>query len=337
MKPSLPLVDLTGVDDGPPPKRPKTDVRNQGVSLQLSTSTFQIQSASLHTLKSGSWLNDEIVNGVVRLIAEVSDVHVVDSLALQHQQPAATISLTNNPNTKILLPMLICGNHWVLGVYDCAGLLIYDSLPSGNTVRDVSDQAVWFFSNILCLDEDDYPAIEVTSPMLQSNNNDCGIFCIIAAFCVAMDVRIPPQTNTTFWRDILFRLLRLQPEISNPQAQSVKFPKLPAEVPVSELPEVLEQFFSSLSTRLNSILNVNKKSLVSATHALEIMRRKKATKAGPQMEDISARFQEMDRFCLEETERLHKAERQITLLKRLLKLHIKVSSAVPCLCSKAIY
>lgn len=324
-------MDLTGVDDKPHPTRPETDLNNEAVSLQFSSSTFTVRSASLKTLNPGSCLNSEILNGIIHLIAEVGNVQVIDSLTLKSRQPAAITGLASNPNTKILLPMHICGNHWVLGVYDRTGLLVYDSLPSGDTLRDVSDQVLTFFSKILYLDEDDYPAIEVTSPMLQSNTNDCGIFCIIAAFCAAMDIQVPRQTDTTFWRYMLFQLLRPQLQVSDSRAQFIKFPTLPVEVPVSELPQVLTQASLSLSTSLNNILNKITKSSISAAHALEIASRtKKAIESNPNdMEDIRPRFEEMHRVCLAETQHLHEAETQITLLKRSLKLHIKVRSTLP--------
>ncbi|KAK3336988.1 hypothetical protein B0T19DRAFT_57719 [Cercophora scortea] len=122
------VVDLTSQpeptcdDDSAPESRrgASCSLSNATTSvLQSHKSTFAIQGNSLQTLQPGQRLNDEIVNGALRLIKEAShnNVQVIDSLALRGGQLAARIDFRS---TKVLLPMLIRNNHWVLGAYEAS-------------------------------------------------------------------------------------------------------------------------------------------------------------------------------------------------------------------------
>ncbi|KAK4207969.1 hypothetical protein QBC37DRAFT_379570, partial [Rhypophila decipiens] len=201
-------------------------------TLQFHKTSFQIRDESLQTLQPGEWLNDEIVIGALRLIKEVSKdkVVVIDSFALQGQERCPRVDFHN---AKTLLPMLIRGNHWVLGVYDDdTRLLVYDSLPCQTTNKDISDQTRKFFSEILGKDDIDYPRITITSPLIQVNSHDCGVLVIIAAFHEAMDLRIKPtDVDPCFWREILHRLLRPQSRFEEApvDTRSAKLPQLPTK------------------------------------------------------------------------------------------------------------
>ncbi|KAK0654812.1 hypothetical protein B0T16DRAFT_890 [Cercophora newfieldiana] len=187
-------IDLTAAseDDEPTPKRVRT---SQSVStLQLSGSTFDISSDSLQKLQPSGWLNDEIVVGALRLIADASHrgVLVADSTSLILRRPGRY--------SKVLLPILIRQNHWVLAVYNRARVLVYDSLPipTASTENEVSQHLHHFFSKTLQIDTLDHPAILITSPLQQKNGFDCGVLSIVAGFCEALDIRVPPEIDAPF-------------------------------------------------------------------------------------------------------------------------------------------
>ncbi|KAK0703029.1 hypothetical protein B0T26DRAFT_729620, partial [Lasiosphaeria miniovina] len=198
--PASGIIDLASPD-----KLHDTDSSDETTSvLRLHGLNVHIQRQSLTTLQPGEWLTDEIVNGALHLIKEVSNdkVRIVDSLSHQSKRQPTRPDFLNN---QVLLPMLIRRNHWVLGVYeDRTGLLVYDSKWDPSTKDAVSDQAGIFFSEILRKVDDDCPQITVTAPLIQSNSSDCGILSIAAAFHKAMGLSIEPtHVDPAVWRDFL--------------------------------------------------------------------------------------------------------------------------------------
>ncbi|KAM7195033.1 hypothetical protein V8F33_006902 [Rhypophila sp. PSN 637] len=275
-------------------------------SLQFHKTSFQIRDESLQTLQPGEWLNDEIVIGAPRLIKEVSKdkVVVIDSFALQGQERCPRVDFRN---AKILLPMLIRGNHWVLGVYDDdTRLLVYDSLPSQTTNKDISDQTRKFFSEILGKDDIDNLRITITSPLIQVNSHDCGVLVIIAAFHEAMDLRIKPtDVDPCFWREILHRLLRSQSRFEEApvDTRSAKLPQPPTKAELSEHSEAVNMLHNLISSFRQQTEENNRK-IASAKLVLEITGRARegATKAG--LENSVTRFQQVENYCKTEVKRL---------------------------------
>ncbi|KAM7182600.1 hypothetical protein V8F33_014185 [Rhypophila sp. PSN 637] len=208
------------------------------VLVDLTTRRQNQVTMSLQTLKPGEWLNDEIVTGALRLIKEVSKdkVVIIDSCALQGQERCPRADFRN---AKILLPMLIRRNHWVLGVYDDdARLLVYDSLPCQTTKEDISGRAHRFFSEILGKDDIDLH-ITITSPLLQVNSYDCRVLVIVAAFYEAMNLQIKP--------------LDIDP--SSVDTQSAKLPQLPTKAELSEHSEavnILHDLISSFRQQIRT-------------------------------------------------------------------------------------
>ncbi|KAK3365102.1 hypothetical protein B0T24DRAFT_598406 [Lasiosphaeria ovina] len=273
--------------------------------------------AMAKTILPGKWLTDEIINGALHLIKEVSNdkVQVVDSLSHQSKRQPARPDFLDH---RVLLPMLIRRNHWVVGVYeDRTGLLVYDSQWESTTKDAVSDQAGIFFSKILQKEDDDYPQITITAPLIQSNSNDCGVLSIAAAFHKAMGLSIEPtHVNPAVWRDFLLRLLRPQSDVDEHLNDSppvkIELPCLPSTVPFSELPGALAQFFHAFLPRLRQWSDAIKKALVSRELVLKISRL--ATGATNASADAMARFQRVDDYYKAVVQRLRAEEEQARIL-----------------------
>ncbi|KAK0710270.1 hypothetical protein B0T26DRAFT_724452, partial [Lasiosphaeria miniovina] len=296
--PTSGTIDLTK-----PNKPSETDSSARITSvLQLHESKFHIQWQSLTTLQPGIWLTDEIANGALYLIKEVSNdrVQVVDSLSHQSKQQHTRPNFLDSQ--VLLLPMLIRQNHWVLGVYkDRTGLLVYDSKYDSTTKDAVSDQASAFFSKILRKDDDDCPQTTITAPLIQSNSDDCGILSIAAAFHKAMRLSIEP-THVDPAQSCVDKHLNNSPPVE------IELPCLPSTVPCSELPRTLAQFFYTFLPRLRQRSNAIKKALVSRELVLKISRlAKDATNAST---DAMARFQRVHDYYEVEVQRLRAEEKQ---------------------------
>ncbi|KAM7183189.1 hypothetical protein V8F33_013742 [Rhypophila sp. PSN 637] len=268
--------------------------------LQFHGSSFQIQDESLRKLQPSKWLNDEIINGVLRLIKEVSNgkVEVIDSCALQSQQPCPRVDFRN---AKVLLLMLIRGNHWVLGVYeDDTGPLVYDSFRSPATREDIWARGRKFFSEMLKKEDIDDLDITITSPLHQVNDDDCGVFSIVAAFHEAMDLRIKPLcVDPYFWRDALYRLLRSQFRLDEVPMESrlVELPRLPTKTQISEHSEAVADIVEALFNSWRQHIRENNKRLASAKLVLEIARRAMGGATDANLEDSVIRFQQVENYC----------------------------------------
>ncbi|KAM7209816.1 hypothetical protein V8F06_014801 [Rhypophila decipiens] len=280
--------------------------------LQFHGSSFQIQDESLRTLQPGKWLNDEIINGVLRLIKEASNgkVEVIDSCALQSQQPCPRVDLHN---AKVLLQMLIHGNHCVLGVYeDDIGLLVYESFWSPATKEDIWARGRKFFSEMLIKEDIDDLDITITSPLHQVNDNDCGVLSIFAAFHEATDLRIKPMcVDPHFWRDALYRLLRSQFRLDEVpmEIRLVELPRLPTKAQLSEHSEAVADIVEALFNSWRQHMRENNKRLASAKLVLEIARRAMGGATDDNLEDAVIRFQQVKNYCKAEADRLHEERR----------------------------
>ncbi|KAK0627079.1 hypothetical protein B0T14DRAFT_126915 [Immersiella caudata] len=252
--PSLakPVCDLTAEsEDEPPSKRLKTD--RIVSTLELSGgSTFAIDDHSLQRLQGSTWLNDQIVFGALRLIADVSDKGVLVaeplSLSLRHDDRYQHDDRYN----KVLLPMQIRQNHWVIGVYKQERVLVYDSLPTQCTEEEVSPLLHQFFSKTLQMDTHDYPDIWFTTPLRQRNDFDCGVMCIVAGFCEASDIAVPPEIDATVWRNILLRLLGPpDPPVDEYRDDLIELPKTKLQASESELPGISSGWLTTVSRSLS--------------------------------------------------------------------------------------
>jgi hypothetical protein len=242
-------------------------------------------------------LDGKVINGTLRLLKEVSNdsIQVVDS-------GDERVTGIDFHKSKVLLPMLIGGNHWVLGVYeDSAGLLVYDSLPTSTTRTAVVGRARRIFGK----DDGDNLDITITSPFLQTND-DCGVFSIIAAFHETMGFTIKPtEIDPDFWRDILLRLLSPQPYVEQvPVETRIDLSGLPPNPRSSEIPTIVSQFFQTISASLHKHSNAKKKKLASAELVLKIIRHAKESATKANLRDAVTRFQCVEAYCQEAIKRL---------------------------------
>ena len=269
--------------------------------LRFGRSEFHISTESLSTLRPGEWLNDEIIIGALRLLTEASNngVQLVDSVA----KNAPGIDFHK---AKVLLPMLIEGNHWVLGVYKSTGLLVYDPLPSLTARNAIWSKARSILGGVFQKDDKDGPEMTITAPLLQANTDDCGVFTIIAGFHETMGLGINPlEIDAAFWRDVLLRLLSPQPCVEQdvPVETHVDLSGLPANARFSELDGILSQFLHTISTSLRQHSDASQKKVASAELVLDITRRAKQGAVEAGFPDAIARFQHAEAYCEEAIER----------------------------------
>ncbi len=250
------------------------------------------------------WLNDIIVNATLSIIEELSNgkIKVVDSLTLRAR---GKVSPQDFGNAKVLLPLHIDNNHWVLGVVseDHGKILLIDSLPSGRTKQAAADYIKFFYKKLLQTD-DIWPQIVVISPLVQENHYDCGVALIIAAFHVAMDLEIEPDTDASVWRDVLFQLLQsleaqggVAGHAIGSLEQQIELLSLSVEATPSEVPTALSQLLCGISVNLMDLYHKTQRTLSTADSALKIVGIAKEAAVNAEALDIQERFQRVGEYC----------------------------------------
>ncbi|KAM7202134.1 hypothetical protein V8F20_004588 [Naviculisporaceae sp. PSN 640] len=178
-----------------------------------------IQEKSLRPLMKADLLNDEVINGALRLLeaAAGDGVFVFDPIAPKSFMQK---KMAEFPNLKFVMPMNIKGIHWVLGIRRPGkGIQVYDSLPGATSKAAIRER---FPANI-----DDQP-IRISSPLQQRGAIDCGVFTIFTAFYDALGFELdhfkPPESrgnglpqpydpDPKFWRQkVLLQLLKRRPD-----------------------------------------------------------------------------------------------------------------------------
>ncbi|KAK1749462.1 hypothetical protein QBC47DRAFT_418928 [Echria macrotheca] len=260
-------------DNQPEPRSDGADVADNPQSTDNSIITqegnsFRLVDGDLETLQPGQWLNDTVVTGALHLLSAIDDrIVVIDSLALGSQQMRRQAI---SHDAKVFFPIYINGNHWILGVYKRrSGLVVYDSLPK--PVYEC-EAAVWskfsgFYSRFLKRNgyNPDRPKITITFPFCQKNSDDCGVYCIIAAFREAVALSIEPEDiDPALWRAIL--LCILGPATSHGTEVDTQTERFRLDAPLSEL-------LDALFTQLNERRLANDQMLAAAECSLGILRR----------------------------------------------------------------
>eukprot|EP00397_Hematodinium_sp_SG-2012_P055693 GEMP01068160.1.p1 GENE.GEMP01068160.1~~GEMP01068160.1.p1 ORF type:complete len:334 (+),score=46.19 GEMP01068160.1:196-1197(+) len=179
---------------------------------------IELLEKDFHTLKPGRWLNDEIINGYIKLLVtgEIPlRVHAFNTFFW------STIS-SFEPKTKkplsydyakvkrwtrrqkvdifdldlIIVPVNINEMHWTLGCIDMRAKKVrfYDSLgtPSNSTfadfmIRYVKDEHKDKKGSALS-DADEWEAEDVIDNPQQDNGYDCGVFLCKYAECLVNDI-----------------------------------------------------------------------------------------------------------------------------------------------------
>ncbi|KXH50262.1 hypothetical protein CSAL01_13497 [Colletotrichum salicis] len=154
--------------------------------------------SSLEALRSGSALSFIIVFAALHIIecAHGERVEIVDPATAQ------AFSRPVGPSARLMIPLLH-GNHWALGVKEAGQnvLRVYDSQPSLAN-RHAVKEIVAGMSMPLAL-----PDIKFTAPLLQDKEEDSGLLLVIAALFISLDLPVPQDADTSFWREVLYILL----------------------------------------------------------------------------------------------------------------------------------
>ncbi|CAJ2508399.1 Uu.00g134250.m01.CDS01 [Anthostomella pinea] len=199
---------------GPESKRARQEVPSQIILLSPGNtapaspattppprSLFSISSQSLKRLQPGAWLNDEAINAILLIIrhAPGSSINVIDSVLPTIKPPSFNAR-------KMLIPMHVNRNHWVLAVIDevRTSVVVYDSLPSLETRNEIRAQMEEVSKKYLKVN---LRSVHFTSPLLQDNHADCGVLLLVAAFYISAGLAIPYTVDVPFWREMIATLL----------------------------------------------------------------------------------------------------------------------------------
>ncbi|AAR26952.1 FirrV-1-E3 [Feldmannia irregularis virus a] len=155
---------------------------------------------SYDTLKPGAWLDDVVINSYVTLVSdraqmEGKTVINMDSLfysvfeKYQNYERVKGFSFdkpTTNKRAKILIPVNVDNNHWILVVVDNRKKTVtaYDSL--GVSRRKVtSDIMLWLQKEYrhkkVPFNRAEWTTVTTGQCPTQNNGNDCGIFTLVTA------------------------------------------------------------------------------------------------------------------------------------------------------------
>lgn len=143
-------------------------------------------------------LNDEVINGVLKLITSASggQLLAIDSLTTRS-------SLGNLNARKTLIPIHI-DHHWILAVAERRRFTVYDSYPTAGIGFRAEEKLCNLFQTRL---KDRGWRFVVSAPMMQDNDHDCGVFMLAAACCEAINLPVPNELDTARWRSLFRRLL----------------------------------------------------------------------------------------------------------------------------------
>ncbi|KAK7435245.1 hypothetical protein CaCOL14_000331 [Colletotrichum acutatum] len=154
--------------------------------------------SSLEALRSGSALSSNTVFAALHIIecAHGERVQIVDPATAQ------AFSRPVGPSVRLMIPLLR-ENHWALGVKEAGQnvLRVYDPQPSSAN-RHAVKEIVAGMSMPFAL-----PDIKFTAPLLQDKEEDSGLLLVIAALFISLDLPVPQDADTTFWREALHILL----------------------------------------------------------------------------------------------------------------------------------
>ena len=122
------------------------------------------------------------------------------------------------------------------------------------------------------MERHDYLDTLFTSPLRQRNDFDCGVMCIVAGFCEAVDLTVPAEIDAAVWWNILRRLLGPPgpPGVDEHYANPIDLPQLPLQASVSELPGISSSWLTTLSRSLNRRSRTNQVAVASVELYLKI-------------------------------------------------------------------
>lgn len=143
---------------------------------------------SMKTLSHGNWVNDEIVNGYVRMLNALLKerggacrVRIVNSFFMGQivsKDAKGRQRMLNKheigDDTTLIIPINKANKHWYFAVLEGGQLTVYDSLPSmsGELVPPAFKEYLRKFHKMTS------EKCETSFPQ-QQNGNDCGVFMML--------------------------------------------------------------------------------------------------------------------------------------------------------------
>lgn len=167
---------------------------------------FTIHHGSFHTLKSGIYINDEIVNGYLRLIANIhGNCFIIGTFSLTAIINRAAVNVSSHLLSKEMLATkkILAGlynqgtNHWILIAIDLEAKMFYYLNPYGpsHSARGTFGALKKFFktrNNYLGTDEINIVKFRLVQlkNRVQFDTCNCGVYCLKMAEQLMLSGRI---------------------------------------------------------------------------------------------------------------------------------------------------
>lgn len=240
-----PHIIESDVFDGPP----------EEVSLaQRLSSDLQIAIANLQPYQR---LTDTAISSILNLVPQVS-IQVLDGSYLSHDNYCATSTgrlRIKDGVRKIVTPVPLKhpSLHWCLGVFDLElkTITLYNSWPHEQysaVARSILMRCGEHISRQNSQHEGPWEWHEASKFPQQDNGWDCGIFVLVAAIHIILDMSLPTIIDGTLWRSLLLTLVNKAGGTQMSQACTSTF------VSVSLADEVKDEMdFAKLQSSISSI------------------------------------------------------------------------------------
>ena len=167
---------------------------------------FHLGQSDLQKLLRDSWLNDTIIHAIMQIIQQAigkQSLLVIDPLVT-----ADRLSHQVSDDIIILLPRLADQNHWILAIMDKAHgrIVLHDSDPCPERFARVKPELLACYRSLI--DTEIQPSVYRTASMIQGDNNNCGVFMLLAALCFVTRVPEPAWIDPAYCRQVFLDILR---------------------------------------------------------------------------------------------------------------------------------
>ena len=197
--------------------------RNSGTPI-VSAFSIDITPRDLLTLADGHWLNDNVIDFYLSLVAEKNNnvycwtTHFFSTLKSKGYQGVARWAKRRKVNVTekniIIVPINIMSTHWALAVVDNVAKEIryYDSLASSGNMNAVQLLAQYMQKEAerLQVVPIEYQLFPSTKTPQQQNGYDCGVFtCTVAKYISGnMDLTFSQKDMKTIRRRMAYEIIQ---------------------------------------------------------------------------------------------------------------------------------
>ncbi|KAI4255417.1 MAG: hypothetical protein LQ352_002580 [Teloschistes flavicans] len=153
---------------------------------------------ALSSLEPGQWVSATAIEMVLKAI-KPDDWLLVDSAWVSPAKIGPFIAKHPGCNTRLWIPVH-SGKHWMLMAvhFDDQEVHIYNSLPQCE--KDLSEL---YNAIVSPLDMDNQWTRRNHDEWKQSNDFDCGVYLLIAAFCNIAQSPLPSEVSSLRWRRLM--------------------------------------------------------------------------------------------------------------------------------------